>query len=47
MAMAAEDADDDDDHEQLDEGEASLIPLYFVKLFEPLGEKVGQVLNFL
>ena len=31
-----EDADDDDHDQELDEGEASLIPLYLVKLLEPL-----------
>jgi hypothetical protein len=32
--------------QELDEGEASLIPLYLVKLFEPPGEKLKHTLSF-
>ena len=41
-----EDADDDHDHQKLDEGEAPLVPLYLMKLPEPLGEKVKHTLSF-
>ena len=34
------------DDEELDEGESSLVPLYLVKLLEPLGEKLKHTLSF-
>src|SRR5215213_6460114 len=40
-----EDADDDHDDQKLDEGEAPLIPLYLVKLLEPLDEKLKHTLS--
>src|SRR5215211_1872322 len=43
---SGEDADDDHDDQKLDEGEASLVPFYLMKLPEPLGEKVKHTLSF-
>src|SRR5215213_11929665 len=41
----SEDPEDDDHDQELDQGKASLIPLYFVKLLEPLGEKLKHTLS--
>src|SRR5215217_2558967 len=41
------DADDDDHDQELDEGEASFIPLNLVKLVEPLDEKAKHTLSSL